>query len=81
MTGGHRGNRSWRKPPTPPSEFDEAEKRVRKAERQHRCQARCECVRTTTSNAARGCCSGSMILILGILIAVAIAVAAAAGKL
>lgn len=58
-----------------------AEKRVRREARRHRCHERCECVRTATGNAARGCCSGSTVLILGVLLAIIIAIATATGKL
>lgn len=58
-----------------------AEKRVRREDRRHRCHARCECVRTTAGDAARGCCSGSTVLILGVLAALIIALAAITGKL
>jgi len=81
MNADHRGKRRWRRAPDPPNTYAEAEKRVRREDRRHRCQERCECVRTTAGNAARSCCSGSTILLLGVLAAIIIAIATATGKL
>ena len=80
MNADHRGKRSWRKS-TPPNTYAEAEKRVRKEDRRDRCHERCECVRTAAVSTTRGCCSGSGILLFGVLVAIVIAIMAATGKL
>lgn len=81
MSADHRGKRRWRKPPEPTNTYAEAEKRVRRQDRRHKCHERCECVRTAAVSTTRGCCSGSGILLLGVLAAIVIAIMAATGKL
>lgn len=60
-----------------------AEKRVRKADRQHRCHERCEHLRSSARSGAMGCsnCLGTLPLILGVLAAIIIVIAAITGKL
>jgi len=74
----HRGKRRWA---SKPDTYAAAAKRVRKQDRRHRCHARCECVRTTATSTARGCCSGTTFLLLGVLFAILVAIAAITGKL
>jgi len=83
MNADHRGKRRWRRTPDPSNTYADAERRVRREDRRHRCHARCEHAREVAASGARGCsnCLTSLPLILGVLAAIIIAIAAATGKL
>lgn len=64
-----------------PDTYAAARKRVRRADCRRRCHERCECVRDATASAARGCFSGSTVMIVAVLLAAVVALAAITGKL
>lgn len=67
----------------PPEDFSritpEAEKRVRKQDRRHKCHERCEHAHEAAGNAVRGC-GGCLPLILSVLLALGLIALVITGK-